>query len=104
MTRSLKVLFLLLISSLAAFAQAPQKGIEVGDLNRSVDPCTDFFEYSNGTWSATNPIPPSMDRSSRRWAAGELSKEQLKGILDEVSAKQDWPKGSVEQLISDHYG
>jgi putative endopeptidase len=100
----MKAILLLLGSSLSAFAQSPQKGIEVGDLNRSVDPCTDFFEYSNGTWRANNPIPASMVRWSRRWAAGELSKEQLKGILDEVSTKQDWPKGSVEQLISDHYG
>jgi endothelin-converting enzyme/putative endopeptidase len=79
------------------------KGIALGDLDRSVAPCADFFEFANGTWRAQNPIPPSMVRWSRRWAAGESAKEQLKTILDDVSAKTDWPKGSVEQLIGDHY-
>jgi endothelin-converting enzyme/putative endopeptidase len=44
-----------------------------------------------------------MVRWSRRWASGELAKDQLKVILDEVSAKAAWPRASVEQLIGDHY-
>ena len=44
-----------------------------------------------------------MDRWSRRWQAGEEAKDQLKVILEEVSARTDWPKGSVEQLIGDYY-
>jgi hypothetical protein len=50
-----------------------------------------------------NPIPPSMVRWSRRWAAGELAKDQLHVILDEISRKPDWPKGGVEQQIGDYY-
>jgi putative endopeptidase len=79
-------------------------GVYVADLNRAVDPCTDFFEFSNGTWRAENPIPASMVRWSRRWEAGETAKERLKEILDETSARRDWPKASVEQLIGDFYG
>ena len=45
-----------------------------------------------------------MDRWSRRWAAGESNKDQLRVILDEASAKHDQPKGSVDQLIGDYYG
>jgi putative endopeptidase len=90
---------------LSAFAQTgPQHGIQLGDLDRKADPCTDFAQYANGTWHAQNPIPSYMDRWSRRWQAGEEAKEQLKGILDDVSKKTDWPKGSVEQLIGDYYG
>ena len=44
-----------------------------------------------------------MVRWSRRWAAGEAAKDQLNAILDQVSASTSWPKGSVEQLIGDHY-
>ncbi|HEU4729086.1 MAG TPA: M13 family metallopeptidase [Kofleriaceae bacterium] len=83
---------------------AAQHGIYVEDLDRASDPCTDFFEFSNGTWRKQNPIPASMTRWSRRWQAGETSKDRLKGILDEVAAKTDWPAGSVEQLIGDFYG
>jgi putative endopeptidase len=80
-----------------------QRGIESDDLNRSIDPCTDFFEFANGTWRAKNPIPASMPRWSRRWAAGELAKEQLKAILDDISSQANHSKGSIEQLIGDHY-
>ncbi|HWR17189.1 MAG TPA: M13 family metallopeptidase [Terriglobales bacterium] len=100
--RYLLALLALLLCSVAAVAENP-KGIEVGDINKSADPCTDFFEYSNGKWRAENPIPPSMVRWSRRWASGELAKDQLHVILDDISARKDWPKGSVEQLIGDHY-
>ena len=81
----------------------PPRGIEVADLDRTVLPCTDFYEFANGGWRAANPIPPSMVRWSRRFAAGEGTKDQLNAILSEVSASTTWPKGSVEQLIGDHY-
>ncbi len=98
--------FLLVISSsLAAFAQTTTlRGVEVADIDRKADPCTDFYQYANGTWRAQNPIPSSMPRWSRRWAAGEASKDRLKDILDAVSLRHDWPTGSVEQLIGDYYG
>jgi len=96
---------LLALAAAASAADAPAgKGIETGDLDRSVAPCADFYEFANGAWRAANPIPPSMVRWSRRWAAGEAVKDQLNGILSEVSARTDWPKGSVEQLIGDTYG
>ncbi len=79
------------------------KGIEPGDLDRSVKPCDDFYGFSNGTWRKENPIPASMDRWSRRWKAGEDNKDQLRKILDEVSATTDHPKGSPSQLTGDFY-
>src|SRR6185503_21350445 len=80
-----------------------RKGVELGDLDRGVNPCTDFYEFANGSWRKANPIPPSMVRWSRRWAAGEVAKDQLKVILDDISAKTTWAPASVEQLIGDHY-
>ncbi len=82
----------------------PTASIYVEDLDRTADPCTDFFEFANGSWRAQHPIPASQPRWSRRWESGELAKERLKDILDEVSAKTDWPAHGVEQLIGDFYG
>ena len=101
--RIFRLLLLVVFCSAVAFGQA-QPGIEISDLNRSADPCTDFYEFSNGTWRANNPIPATMDRWSRRWATGEANKDQLRVILEEASAKKDLPKGSVDQLIGDYYG
>ncbi len=44
-----------------------------------------------------------MDRWSRRWAAGEANKEQLKTILEQASAEHNQPKGSSTQLTGDFY-
>ncbi|MGE5322944.1 MAG: hypothetical protein ACM3SW_08785, partial [Actinomycetota bacterium] len=99
------LLAVFVLSSLPLLAQtAVLHGIQVGDLDRNTGPCTDFPKFATGTWHAHNPIPPYMDRWSRRWQAGEVAKEQLKDILQDVSKKTDWPRGSVEQLIGDYYG
>jgi putative endopeptidase len=98
------VLALLFLSMLMQGQAPPQSGVQLGDIDRKADPCTDFFQYANGKWRAENPIPPSMPRWSRRWKAGEDAKEQLKQILDDVSKRMDWPKGTPEQLIGDYYG
>jgi len=92
------------VGHLLAGQTITQHGIQKSDLDTKCDPCTDFAQYANGTWHAQNPIPAYMDRWSRRWKAGEEAKDQLKVILDDVSSRTDWPKGSVEQLIGDYYG
>jgi putative endopeptidase len=100
--RTLTCLIALLGAALAP--SGPRRGIEPADINRAVDPCADFYDFANGAWRAANPIPASMPRWSRRWAAGEASKDRLKEILDEASAEKDRPRGSVERLIGDFYG
>ena len=101
--RFLGVVLFSAVLACASLAGQSQQGIQVADIDKKADPCTDFFEYSNGAWRANNPIPASMDRWSRRWEAGETNKEKLRNILDDASAKTDQPKGSVNQLIGDFY-
>jgi putative endopeptidase len=101
---SLSLLLSAACASMLAQGPSGQKGVEGGDIDRTADACSDFFQFANGKWRAENPIPPTMVRWSRRWQAGEAAKEQLKGILDDVSKRTDWPRGSVEQLIGDYYG
>ena len=94
----------LLVVSSALIAQSGSvQNIIVADMNRSVAACDDFFEYANGGWRAANPIPASMPRWSRRWEAGETTKDKLRGILEETASMTSAPKGSVDQLTGDFY-
>ncbi|MGZ4779555.1 MAG: M13 family metallopeptidase [Thermoanaerobaculia bacterium] len=94
----------LFAATLSAQTPPPQRGVFIEDINKNADACTNFFDYANGAWRAANPIPASMQRWSRRWAAGERSKDQLRELLDDESKRKDWPKGSIDQQISDFYG
>jgi endothelin-converting enzyme/putative endopeptidase len=91
-----------MILSSGVYAGTQPVGIQTGDLNKGIDACVDFYEYANGTWRANNPIPPSMVRWSRRFAAGEATKDQLKEIL-ELASKNVSEKDPTEKQIGDFY-
>jgi len=94
---------LVLAAALAATPEPSLRGATTADLDRRVDPCADFFEFSSGGWRAANPIPDGKPRWSRRLAAREANAERLRGLLEELAARTDWPAGSVQQLAGDHY-
>jgi putative endopeptidase len=101
---SFPLLITLFFLSQVAFSQTALHGIDVNDLDRKVQPCDDFYDFANGTWRANNPIPASMTRWSKRWQAGETSKDKLHEILETAAADKNAPKGSVDQIIGDYYG
>jgi putative endopeptidase len=103
--RVIRWVVIVLACGLPAMGQtAARHGIHTEDLDMKCDPCTDFAQYANGSWHAQNPIPAYMDRWSRRWQSGEEAKDRLKVILDDISSRTDWSKGSAERLIGDYYG
>jgi putative endopeptidase len=103
--RRLLLLACFLISALFAFSQnSSLHGIDLGDLDRTAQPCDDFYQFANGSWRAKNPIPASMARWSRRWQAGESAKDRLREILEAAAADKNAAKGSTEQIIGDYYG
>ena len=50
------------------------------DVDRSVDPCTDFDAFANGPWRAANPIPAQMSRWGRRAAARETNRRDVRDV------------------------
>ena len=82
---------------------ASESGLQLSAMDRSADPCTDFFQFANGAWRARNPIPATKSRWSRRWQAEEATQVQLRDILEQVSARRDWPDASIEQQLGDLY-
>jgi endothelin-converting enzyme/putative endopeptidase len=95
----------LLFVPLALAEERPLHGIEPADMDATAHACDNFFDYANGGWRGSNPIPPSMVRWSRRWAAGETTKDVLRDILEDAAthASTAAPK-STERLIGDYYG
>lgn len=79
------------------------KGVEVRDLDRAVDPCTDFDAFSNDAWRAGNPIPTGKQLWSRRAAGREANRRQLRDLLEGLAADADRPRGTIEQQLGDHF-
>ena len=70
---ALVCLFLLLGS---ASGQNAGRGIEVSDIDRGADPCTDFYAFANGSWRARNPIPASKSASRKKECATSPKKDR----------------------------
>jgi putative endopeptidase len=104
LSKSLFLFLTVMFSQLLLSQTSALHGIDVTDLNRKIDPCNDFYEFSNGTWRANNPIPASMTHWSKRWAAGESNKDALKLIADEAAQEKNSSRGSTGQIVGDYYG
>ena len=83
-------------------AQAYTQVLDVPSMDKSVDPCVDFFTYSCGGWIKDNPIP--ADQSS--WDAYSKLQEENRQVLRQIleAAAVPSPKRSAEeQKIGDYY-
>jgi putative endopeptidase len=76
--------------------------LDLTDMDKSIDPCVDFYTYSCGGWQKKNPIP--ADQSS--WSVyGKLyndNQQFLWGILDDL-AKQTSGRTPTQQKIGDYF-
>jgi endothelin-converting enzyme/putative endopeptidase len=99
--------FALLISfysSLAAHAQqSPHTpALDVTAMDRTIDPCVDFFKYACGGWIKNNPIPPDQSSWDLYSKMEDENKDKLRGILEAASGP-DTGRNAVNQKIGDYY-
>jgi putative endopeptidase len=99
--RFMTVMTVLLSVCAGAFAQQG-KGFDTSRMDTSVEACTDFFQYANGTWLKATEIPASQSRWGTFNILGDNNNDILKNILETASKSQAAP-GSDAQLIGDFY-
>ncbi len=96
------------LSALALCAQpspAPKPAslrFDLATIDRSADPCVDFYQYACGTWVKNNPIPPDQSRWGRFSELQERNRAVLHEILEEA-AKPDPKRDPVTREIGDYY-
>lgn len=72
------------------------------DMDPSVNPRTDFYEYANGNWLKNNPVPPTEERWGSFNVLVKENNEKLKHILEKCSMS-NFNKGDYRQLVGDYY-
>ena len=88
-----------------AQAQQPTKytpALDVTAMDRSIDPCVDFFAYSCGGWIKNNPIPADQSSWDTYSKMEDENKAQLRGIL-EAAATPKASRNAANQKIGDYY-
>ena len=58
-------------------------GLEAASLDRTADPCGDFFEFACGGWLQSNPIPADRARWGRFSEIDDRNKAAIKALLDD---------------------
>jgi putative endopeptidase len=99
-SRSLTIFMIVFSICNVTFAQS--SGFDPSRMDRSVEACDDFFQFSNGGWMKTTEIPASQSS----WGSFNMLAESNRDVLHEIlerAAKEKNPAGSNMQLIGDFY-
>src|SRR5438067_9123118 len=75
--------------------------LDIPSMDRSVDPCTNFYLYSCGGWIKRNPIPPDQPRWNVYGKLGQDNQMFLWGILEEAAKPRD--RSPAARQIGDYF-
>ena len=89
--------------SLASTAQNQlNSGIELANLDTTVRPADDFYQYACGGWMQRNPLPPAYSRYGSFDVLQEENNKRINGILSDL-LQGTFTVGTTEQKLSDLY-
>ena len=78
-------------------------GFDLGNLDRSVAPCVNFYQFANGGWMKNNPTPAAYPRWGSFTILQEHNQDVLHTILEDAAKDKSAQPGSNWQKIGDFY-
>jgi len=84
---------------LAAMPYSPS--LDLTNLDRTVDPCVDFYKFSCGGWQKSNPIPPDQAGWDVYAKLADENMQFLWGILEEDAKATN--RTPVQQKVGDAF-
>ena len=94
------ILFIAMAISQTAFAQGI--GIKKENMDLSVKPGTDFYQYACGGWMKNNPLKPEYASFGSFNVVHEENQRRIREIIEGLAAQQNAP-GSLGQKVGDLY-
>lgn len=95
------VLSIAFTSTIIMNAEQP-KGVDRNNLDPSVTPQEDFYEYACGGWMKANPLKPEFSRYGTFDQLRENNRTQVRDLITGLDTKNA-PQGSMTQKIGDLY-
>jgi endothelin-converting enzyme/putative endopeptidase len=93
---------LCLLIAKPARASEPGLGSTLETIDKSADPCVDFYQYSCGSWLKAAEIPPDQPRWGSFAELQERNRAILREILEEAAAAGGG-RAPIDQKIGDYY-